>query len=82
MTYLMITSPLGVIMGYVMNSVVYETPGWRFSFYIQSILLAPSLFGLVFIPSKYFDLNLIATEQDKMQKASEISEDKESSSKL
>lgn len=82
MTYLMITSPLGVIMGYVMNSVVYETPGWRFSFYIQSILLAPSLFGLVFIPSKYFDLNLIATEQDKMQKASEISEDKESRSKL
>jgi len=82
MTYLMITSPLGVIMGYVMNSVVYETPGWRFSFYIQSILLAPSLFWLVFIPSKYFDLNLIATEQDKMQKASEISEDKVSNSKL
>lgn len=78
----MITSPLGVIMGYVMNSVVYETPGWRFSFYIQSILLAPSLFGLVFIPSKYFDLNLIATEQDKMQKAKEAKEDKESSSKL
>lgn len=54
-------------MGYVMNSLLYSNIGWRYAFYIQAILLGPSLFGLIFIPSKYFDLNLFATEQAKMQ---------------
>ena len=67
MTYLMITSPLGVIMGYIMNSMIYASPGWRYSFYIQSLLLLPSLIGLIFIPNSYFDLNSLADEQDKLK---------------
>lgn len=33
-TFLMITSPLGVIMGYMMNGFIYQVLGWRWSFYI------------------------------------------------
>ena len=54
LTYLLIASPLGVIMGYTMTAFFVENIGWRWSFYIQSILLVPSLIGIVLCPSKYF----------------------------
>ena len=57
MTYLMITSPLGVIIGYLLNGFLYEAYGWRLSFYIQTALLLPSLIGMIFIPNMYYYIN-------------------------
>ena len=63
MTYLMITSPLGVIMGYLLCGFLSE---WRWSFYTQSLLMAPSFIGLIIIPNKYFDVVQFSREQDMM----------------
>lgn len=56
LTYLLIASPLGVIMGYGMTAVFLDNIGWRWAFYIQSILLLPSMVGIVLIPFEYFDV--------------------------
>ena len=56
MTYLMITSPLGVIMGYLLCGFSSDYISWKWSFYIQSILMLPSFMGLILIPNKYFDV--------------------------
>lgn len=51
LTYLLIASPLGVIMGYGMSAVFLDTKyGWRMAFYIQSIMLLPSLIGIILTP--------------------------------
>jgi MFS family permease len=56
LTYLLIASPLGVIMGYGMAAAFLNNIGWQWAFYIQSFLLMPSMFGLLMTPSKYFDI--------------------------
>lgn len=60
----MITSPLGVIMGYVLCAALQDNPGWKWSFYIQSMLMAPSFLGLILIPYKYYDVSLFAKKQE------------------
>jgi MFS family permease len=58
LTYLLIASPLGVIMGYGMCAAFLNNVGWRWAFYIQSVLLLPSLFGIIMTPRKYLDVKL------------------------
>jgi MFS family permease len=43
-------------MGYGMAAVFLDNIGWRWAFYIQAILLCPSMIGLVLIPFEYFDV--------------------------
>tara|TARA_B110000285_G_C15107057_1_gene608646 strand:- start:1063 stop:1182 length:120 start_codon:yes stop_codon:yes gene_type:complete len=33
-----------------------ETIGWRWAFYIQAMLLMPSLIGIILIPIEYVDI--------------------------
>ena len=56
LTYLLISSPLGVIIGYGMCASFLETIGWRWAFYIQAMLLMPSLIGMWIIPIEYVDI--------------------------
>lgn len=55
LTYLIISNPLGVVMGYGMCATFLENIGWRWAFYIQSILLLPSVVVIFVIPRKYVD---------------------------
>ena len=55
LTYLLISNPLGVVMGYGICASFLETIGWRWAFYIQSMLLVPSFMVLFCIPRKYVD---------------------------
>ena len=57
MTYLLIASPIGVVLGYGMCAAMQHNIGWRWAFYIQAILLMPSMISLTFMPLKYFDVN-------------------------
>ena len=59
-TYLLISSPLGVITGYIMCAVFQENIGWRYAFYIQSVLLIPVLFLIVSTPERYMDIQGLA----------------------
>jgi len=56
LTYLIITTPLGVVTGYSMCASLLENLGWRWAFYIQAMLLCPSFIGILLTPSKYFDI--------------------------
>ena len=56
MTYLLIASPLGVIIGYVMTANFLNNWGWRATFYVQAAMLFPSMVGMIITPSKYMDI--------------------------
>ena len=82
LTYQLISSPLGVIMGYGMAASLQNNLGWRWAFYIQALLLLPSMIGLILTPSKYFDLNEADINNNvqkvsKKNKSAKISEEEE-----
>lgn len=58
LTYQLIASPLGVILGYGIAAGLQDNIGWRWAFYLQTMSLVPPLVGLIVIPSKYYDINL------------------------
>ena len=60
LTYLLIASPLGVVMGYGITAAFLENIGWRWAFYTQSVLLLPSLLGIFISPKKYVDVTSAA----------------------
>lgn len=60
LTYLLIASPLGVVMGYGLTAAMLENIGWRWAFYTQSFLLLPSLIGIFITPLKYVDVHSTA----------------------
>ena len=57
LTYLLIASPLGVVMGYGLTAIVLDNIGWRYAFYIQALLLTPSMIGIIMTPYEYFDVH-------------------------
>ena len=57
LTYQLISSPLGVILGYGLAAALQNNIGWKWAFYIMCFLLVPSTLGLIFMPRKYFDLD-------------------------
>lgn len=58
LTYQLISSPLGVILGYGLAAALQDNIGWRWAFYLQSLALFPSFIGLLLVPSKYYDIEL------------------------
>lgn len=60
LSLLIITVPLGVVLGYGLCAAFQANIGWKWAIYIQAMLCCPSLLGLLFIPSKYFDIQLLA----------------------
>jgi MFS family permease len=63
-------------MGYGMAASLQDNIGWRWAFYIQAILLIPSMIGLIFTPTKYFDLEE-ADKNRRMKKARQSNKVKE-----
>jgi hypothetical protein len=76
-SYLQIGPPLGVFTGYALTAVFNEIGtyvsfvGWRWSFYIQILLLIPGGFILMRSPENLFATNLILSKRGK----AEIDED-------
>jgi MFS family permease len=70
LTYMLISSPLGVIIGYGMAAVLQNGIGWRWAFYIQSIMLLPSMVGLMITPSKYYEINGMKSNKTNKKKVS------------
>lgn len=68
-SYLIIATPLGTIIGYLMTAIFQDNFGWRFSFYFQALLLIPSTVYIVLIPRKYQDVTMtgIAIKQHQLK---------------
>lgn len=56
LSILIVSSPLGNILGYVLSASIQDGIGWRWSFYIQAILMGPIALGIFVMPAKYMDL--------------------------
>ena len=56
MTFLILASPLGVVMGFSMTSVMVQYATWRWSFYIQAFAIVPCVIGIMMMPSRYFKI--------------------------
>ena len=53
---LIVSNPLGAVLGYSLMAVLQYNIGWRWSFYIQSILLFPNIIAILSVPAKYMDI--------------------------
>lgn len=68
LAYLIITTPLGVVLGYCMCAIfIGNDISWKFAFYVQSLLLLPSFFGILYFDAQYFDIKLLSKRQKEMQ---------------
>lgn len=66
---LIVSNPLGAVLGYSLMAVVQSNIGWRWAFYIQSILLFPNIIPLLMMPSKYLDIKNTGKEIVNFRKA-------------
>jgi len=56
---LIISNPLGTIVGYAVAAFVQDSLGWRYAFYIQCILLVPCMAILIYMPETYYDVKVV-----------------------
>ena len=61
MSCFLVSSPVGVLFGYVLTTqlIIYKT--WEFAFYAQALAVIPALILIMLIPTKYFSLKRNAT---------------------
>jgi uncharacterized membrane protein len=55
LTFLILASPLGIVIGFSLTTVMVQLKTWEWSFYIQSLGLGPCIVGFVMIPRRYFE---------------------------
>lgn len=56
LTFLILASPLGIVLGYSMTSVITKHTTWQWSFWAQSLGMSPCVLAIVLIPKKYIDV--------------------------
>ena len=75
LSILIVSSPLGNILGYILAASIQDSLGWRWCFYVQAMAMLPTLACMIFIPTKYVDLHntgkLIRQYQIKIKKEKE-----------
>jgi hypothetical protein len=50
-----------------MCAVFQENIGWRWAFYVQSILLLPCIISIAMTPSRYMDIQGVAKELQRLR---------------
>ena len=85
-TILLISSPLGVFIGFTLTSVLnsIEGYGWEYSFYFQGLCALPCVFCIIQSDSKYLDIDTANKYRHKCVEIIEtryIDEDKEEEEK-
>lgn len=61
MSCFLVSSPVGVLLGYVLTTqlIIYYT--WEYAFYAQAIAVVPAMLLIALIPNRYFSLKRNAT---------------------
>ena len=68
LTYLLISNPVGVILGYIICASIQNSIGWRWAFYIQSIMIFPCIVAIMLAPPEYMDINWMAQEVERLKR--------------
>jgi MFS family permease len=58
----LMASTIGVLIGYVFTAVLISMHNWRYSFYLQAIVVIPFEIMLIMTPAKY--LSIKSTSED------------------
>jgi len=56
MTFLILSVPLGVVLGYVLTSVMVSYLNWHWSFIVQGLAILPCALSFFLTPKKYLDI--------------------------
>lgn len=57
LTFLILSSPLGVVGGFTLTAVMVKYATWQWSFWIQGALILPCAFSFFVTPQKYLDID-------------------------
>lgn len=56
MSCFLASSPVGVLLGYVLTTQLILNYTWKYAFYAQAAVVVPALFLILLMPNKYFSL--------------------------
>lgn len=61
MSAFLVSSPIGVLVGYVLTTqlIIYYT--WKYAFYVQAVAVIPAILLVIAMPNRYFSLKKNAT---------------------
>ena len=68
LTYLLISNPVGVIIGYIICASIQNNIGWRWAFYIQSIMIFPCIVAIILAQPEYMDITWMAREVERLKR--------------
>jgi MFS family permease len=58
LSFILLAAPLGVVIGYSLTGVVISYGySWRYSFFVQGIVIFASALIVMAVPSKYIDID-------------------------
>jgi MFS family permease len=56
LTFLILASPVGVVSGFTLTSIMVTYQNWRWSFYIQALGILPCAVAFLLTPTQYLDI--------------------------
>lgn len=62
MSAFLVSSPIGVLVGYVLTTQLIINYTWKYAFYVQAIAVIPAILLVLVMPTKYFSLKKNATK--------------------
>jgi MFS family permease len=57
LTFLILSSPLGIVVGFTLTSIMVSYASWHWSFWLQGILIVPCAIIFQLAPKKYFNID-------------------------
>lgn len=64
-TILLLASPVGVIAGYTLTSIMVSYATWHWSFYVQAVGIMISAIVYAFVPDRYMDIDQTTKQKKK-----------------
>lgn len=65
LTFLILASPLGIVIGFGMTSIIVKYTTWKWAFWGQSLAMLPCVLAIILIPKKYLDVEQASKEKYK-----------------
>ena len=65
LTFLILASVLGIVLGFSLTSVMVAVLSWRWSFYAQAAALLPCVTAYLLYPAKYLNIEASVSHKNK-----------------
>lgn len=68
MSFFILSTPLGVIVGYILTAVIINETTWQWSFYIMSMNMLLLAIGMMFYSKNYINYDLMLKQYSRIKK--------------